>query len=191
MHILNQKWLKSFNFRIFRNQTGFYMFFELPPAYILPKQQTFFVFRRKNEKKSNFKKKKMKVWILQNQMHTENQMRAAALRHRIFFFSLISHKYQILTGLGWNNHAFSTCKHKDLINWNFGNELKFCLGPIFTFFFFFFVMKVARITEILDKQKIFKGIFSDSNNIFLWHKSEDINKKRLFPKFQLILILHS
>ena len=36
-----------------------------------------------------------------------------------------------------------------------------------------------------------KGIFSDSNNIFLWHKSEDINKKRLFPKFQLILILHS
>ena len=37
----------------------------------------------------------------------------------------------------------------------------------------------------------FKGIFSDSNNIFLWHKSEDINKKMLFPKFQLILILHS
>ena len=36
-----------------------------------------------------------------------------------------------------------------------------------------------------------KGIFSDSNNIFLWHKSEDINKKRLFPKFQLILILRS
>ena len=33
-----------------------------------------------------------------------------------------------------------------------------------------------------------KGIFSDSNNIFLWHKSEDIKKKRLFPKFQLILI---
>ena len=31
----------------------------------------------------------MKVWILQNQMRTEKQMRAAALRHRIFFFSLI------------------------------------------------------------------------------------------------------
>ena len=28
----------------------------------------------------------MKVWILQNQMRTEKQMRAAALRHRIFFF---------------------------------------------------------------------------------------------------------
>ena len=28
-------------------------------------------------------------------------------------------------------------------------------------------------------------------NIFLWHKSEDINKKRLFPKFQLFLILRS
>ena len=25
---------------------------------------------------------------------------------------------------------------------------------------------------------LLKGIFSDSNNIFLWHKSEDINKKR-------------
>ena len=34
-----------------------------------------------------------------------------------------------------------------------------------------------------------KGIVSDFNNIFLWHKSEDINKKRLFPKFQLIPIL--
>ena len=28
----------------------------------------------------------MKVWILQNQMRTEKQMRAAALIHRIFFF---------------------------------------------------------------------------------------------------------
>ena len=35
-----------------------------------------------------------------------------------------------------------------------------------------------------------KGIFSDSNNIFLWYESKDINKKSLFPKFQLILILH-
>ena len=35
-----------------------------------------------------------------------------------------------------------------------------------------------------------KGIFSDSNSTFLWHKSGDINKKRLFPKFQLILIFH-
>ena len=31
-----------------------------------------------------------------------------------------------------------------------------------------------------------KGIFSDSNNIFLWHESEDINWKSLNPKFQLI-----
>ena len=36
---------------------------------------------------------------------------------------------------------------------------------------------------------VFKGIVSDSNNIILWHESEDINKKSLFPKFQLILIL--
>ena len=33
-----------------------------------------------------------------------------------------------------------------------------------------------------------KGIVSDSNNIFLWHESEEINKKSLFPKFQLIPI---
>ena len=26
--------------------------------------------------------------------------------------------------------------------------------------------------------QIMKGIFSDSNNIILWHESEDINKKR-------------
>ena len=30
---------------------------------------------------------------------------------------------------------------------------------------------------------------SDSNNIILWHESEDINLKSLFPKFQLIPIL--
>ena len=34
-----------------------------------------------------------------------------------------------------------------------------------------------------------KGIVSDSNSIFLWHKSEDINKNRLFEKLQLITIL--
>ena len=33
-----------------------------------------------------------------------------------------------------------------------------------------------------------KGIFTDSNNIFLWPRSEDIIKKMLFPKFKLILI---
>ena len=39
-----------------------------------------------------------------------------------------------------------------------------------------------------------KGIFSDSNNIFSWHESEDMtnnnnNNKGLFPKFQSIPIL--
>ena len=46
-------------------------------------------------------------------------------------------------------------------------------------------------SQAQSKYAVVKGIFSDSNNIFLWHKSEDINKKRLFPKFQLILILRS
>ena len=42
----------------------------------------------------------------------------------------------------------------------------------------------------MDIKILMKGIFSDSNNIFLWYKSEDINIKSLFPKFQLIPILH-
>ena len=33
-----------------------------------------------------------------------------------------------------------------------------------------------------------KVIVRDSNNIFLWHESGDVNKKSLFPKFQLIPI---
>ena len=32
-----------------------------------------------------------------------------------------------------------------------------------------------------------KGIFGDFNSTFLWYKSDDINEKKLFPKFQLIL----
>ena len=32
----------------------------------------------------------MKVWILQNQMRTEKQMQAAALRHRFFFLALLT-----------------------------------------------------------------------------------------------------
>ena len=39
------------------------------------------------------------------------------------------------------------------------------------------------------KTGMLKGIVSDSNNIILWHESEDINKKSLFPKFQLLPIL--
>ena len=35
----------------------------------------------------------------------------------------------------------------------------------------------------------FKGIFSDCNSIFIWHESKDINRKSLFPKFQLISML--
>ena len=47
-----------------------------------------------------------------------------------------------------------------------------------------FVNQNTNITQL-------KGIVSDSNNIILWHESEDINKKKsLFPKFQLIPILH-
>ena len=40
----------------------------------------------KNWKKKLSKQKKIKPWILLNQTRAEKQMRAAALRHRIFFF---------------------------------------------------------------------------------------------------------
>ena len=40
--------------------------------------------------------------------------------------------------------------------------------------------------EIILISLLLKGIVTDSNSIFLWHESEDINKKSLFPKFQLI-----
>ena len=40
-----------------------------------------------------------------------------------------------------------------------------------------------------SSESLVRGIFSDSNNIFLWRESEDMNKKSLFPKFQLIPIL--
>ena len=39
------------------------------------------------------------------------------------------------------------------------------------------------------KMELDKEIFIDFNSIILWHKSEDINKESLFPKFQLIPIL--
>ena len=52
---------------------------------------------------------------------------------------------------------------------------------------------IMWIIIIISKQnvlifQIFKGIVSDSNNIFLWQNFEDINEKKLFPKFQLIPI---
>ena len=54
-------------------------------------------------------------------------------------------------------------------------------------YFYWFDLGQPAIKQA-NKQAI-KRIFSDSNNILLWHESEDINQKRLFPKFQLIPIL--
>ena len=42
--------------------------------------------KKLKKKKKLSKQKKFKHWILLNQMRTEKQMRAAALRHRICFF---------------------------------------------------------------------------------------------------------
>ena len=57
------------------------------------------------------------------------------------------------------------------------------------------IFETTNVSIILQQFKkdpigIIKGIFSDSNITFLWHKSEDINKKRLFPKIKLISIFH-
>ena len=49
-----------------------------------------------------------------------------------------------------------------------------------------------HVVDILVLAYFWSWVFSDFNNIFLWHGSEDINKKayQVFPKFQLIPILH-
>ena len=39
--------------------------------------------------------------------------------------------------------------------------------------------------ELCPIQTIFNGIVSDSNNIFLWHESEDIHKKKLISKISV------
>ena len=46
--------------------------------------------------------------------------------------------------------------------------------------------KYYEIYSLFRVGILLKGIVTDSNNIFLWHESEDINKRSLFPKFQLI-----
>ena len=53
------------------------------------------------------------------------------------------------------------------------------------------LIKIIYLLRNLRSRKliVLKGIVSDSRNIILWHESEDINKKGLFPKFQLIPIL--
>ena len=43
---------------------------------------------------------------------------------------------------------------------------------------------------IIRKKDLFKGIVIDSYNTCLWHKSEDINQKGLFSKYQFIKIFH-
>ena len=46
-----------------------------------------------------------------------------------------------------------------------------------------------KCSRSCSSPKDFKGIFSDFRNIFLWHESEDVNQKSLFPTFQLMPIL--
>ena len=52
-----------------------------------------------------------------------------------------------------------------------------------------YIVKLESPSSITNYARI-KGKFIDSNNIFLWHESEGINEKSVFPKFQLIPILH-
>ena len=52
-----------------------------------------------------------------------------------------------------------------------------------------FKFVIFQADMIFNFIRIIEGIISDSNNIFLQYESENINKKSLFPKFQLIPIL--
>ena len=52
------------------------------------------------------------------------------------------------------------------------------------------MLEIHGFTPIRALIIFLKGIFTDSNIIFLWHESENVNEKSLFPKFQLIPILH-
>ena len=64
----------------------------------------------------------MKVWILQNQMRTEKQMRAAALRHRIFFFSLTNN-----TIWKFNKLQDAVLSQKEIRNQTFSFSLITCM----------------------------------------------------------------
>ena len=77
----------------------------------------------------------MKVCILQNQMRTEKQMRAAALRHRIFFFLALGYKKKIL--------CLKACE-------NFSNRrgMRF-----FIFNFIFFLLQLAFASTHIRNQK--------------------------------------
>ena len=64
---------------------GFYTFFELPRAYILPKQQTFFVFRSKNEKKKFQENKNESLNFAKSNAHRKTNA-GGSLETQIFFF---------------------------------------------------------------------------------------------------------
>ena len=106
-HIQNQKLLKNVYFRIFRNQTGFYTFFELPCVFKFfqnSKISSFFIVKMK---KKTFKKKKCKPEFCKIKCAWKNKC-ARKLWDTEFFFSLILWslwfpwlKYVILTNV-WN-----------------------------------------------------------------------------------------
>ena len=60
--------------------------------------------------------------------------------------------------------------------------ITFC--PFFFFFFFVYSKILGKHAEMCKiKEYAIKRIFSDFNNIFLQHESEDINKKAYFQNF--------
>ena len=119
---------------------------------------------------------------------------------------------ECFAGYIWNApHQFSKLKDFDYLNQN-SNFNKRCVYLIYSIYsegnldgyyiyklwlFLSFIMhtQVSRIlwNHLLGLKalkayllQVIKGLVSDSNNIFLWHESEDIYKKGLFPKFQSI-----
>ena len=126
-HMRNQKWLKSFNFRIFRNQTGFYTFLS---SHVLKffqnsKLSSFFVVKMK--KNNNFKKKNESPNFAKSNAHRKTNA-GGSFETQNFFFSLINTLlacnfskrsiWEYITGKFWvkisfilvYNDAFLWCK---------------------------------------------------------------------------------
>ena len=87
-HIRNQKWLKSFNFHIFRNQTGFYHVFWAPTClnfFQNSKLYSFFVVKMK--KKIISRKKKWKSEFCKIKCAQKNKCRRQLWDTEFFFLA--------------------------------------------------------------------------------------------------------
>ena len=60
-----------------------------------------------------------------------------------------------------------------------------CSPQLVPVFFPLLIVDLALSNGAQEYVAFVKGIYSDSNNIFLWHELEDINKKKLISKISV------